>query len=57
MAQGKAGAKDQNARIGLRLPEALYEAIQEMADKEKRTVSQMVRILIEEAVEARLPQK
>lgn len=57
MAQGKAGAKDQNARIGLRLPGALYEEIQAMAGKEKRTVSQMVRILIEEATEARLSQK
>lgn len=57
MVQGKEGAQDQNARIGLRLPKELYETIQAIATSEKRTVSQMVRILIEEAAEARQSQK
>jgi hypothetical protein len=39
--------------VGLRLPDDLREAIQELADKQRRSLAQMCWILVEEAMAAR----
>ncbi len=42
-------------QINTRLPEELIRAIKTLAKSEQRTVSQMIRVLIGEAVKAREP--
>jgi hypothetical protein len=39
--------------VGLRLPEEVRQQVQDMADGERRSLSQMSAILIEEALQAR----